>query len=212
MINVITVKHGTLYDAEYVNNMYAMVSRHLTLPFKFYCLTDNHRDIREEVAVLPLPDMPLAGWWYKPYMFCQGLFEHPTNFYIDLDMVIYRNIDKYMTLYPGEFVGLRDLYYLRDDLHAGLGSAVMRWQNNTYNFIWTRLERAPDLVKNYRGDQDYIWHYHKNAIRFYPDTWFHSYKWQADTESHADSSILVFHGDPKPHQVRMDPRVASDWR
>jgi hypothetical protein len=211
MINVITVKHGTAYSADYVNRMRHMIARHLTLPHRFYCLTEDPRDLEQGIETRPLPDLALQGWWMKPYMFCTGLFPTGTNFYIDLDMVIYRNIDKFMTYLPNEFMGLRDLYHLKDELHAGLGSAIMRWPNNTYNFIWSRLERAPDLQRNYRGDQDYIWHYHKNTIRFYPETWTHSYKWQSRQEPHEDSSVLVFHGEPKPHQIPTDPRVLNNW-
>ena len=212
MINVITVKWGTLYGAEYVNRMYNMIKRNLSLPFQFYCLTDDSRDLLPEIRTKPLPYLPLTGWWYKPYAFKQNLFsEGDINFYIDLDSVITGNIDRFMTYEPHQFVGLRDLIYNKHPERKGFGSGIMRWPNNRYQFIWTRLERAPDLHTRYVGDQDYIYHYHANSIQFFPEEWTTSYKWEYQEGKHkADSSILVFHGHPRPHEVE-DPIVQELW-
>ena len=38
---ILCMKWGTKYGAEYVNRLYNMVKRHLTLPFKMVCLTDR---------------------------------------------------------------------------------------------------------------------------------------------------------------------------
>ena len=36
--NVLVLKHGKKYTAEYVNKMYRMVKKHCTLSLNFYCL------------------------------------------------------------------------------------------------------------------------------------------------------------------------------
>ena len=49
---VICMKWGTKYGPEYVNRLYAMVSRHLTLDFQMVCLTDNADGIHPNVRCL----------------------------------------------------------------------------------------------------------------------------------------------------------------
>ena len=38
---VVCVKWGTKYGMDYLNNLYAAVRRNLSIPHKFYCLTDD---------------------------------------------------------------------------------------------------------------------------------------------------------------------------
>ena len=39
--HVVCLKHGKKYSAEYVNLLFKMVSRHLTVPFNFVCFTED---------------------------------------------------------------------------------------------------------------------------------------------------------------------------
>lgn len=206
MYNIITVKHGTLYDARYVNNMYSMMERHVTLPFKFYCVTDDHTDIRSEVTVLKFPDnFNYKGWWTKPYIFKIGLFEHDVNFYIDLDMVIVDNIDCFLTHESGNFIGMANFIK-----KPSLASGIMRWKNNTMNMIYERLNSS--IVGRYPGDQEYIWYYHKNHMKLYPNSWVESYKWHYKKNRLVPGrKIIAFHGRPNPHEVD-DEMIVSNWR
>lgn len=215
IINIITLKHGTKYNAMYVNNMYNMIKRNITLPFRFYCVTDDHTDLKREITVVKLPeDDDIKGWWWKPYLFNTGLFKEGTNFYIDLDMVIINNIDDFMTYKPGKFLGLRNYLYLREghEGHRSLASGIMRWENGMYNMVWTRLTRDKRLINNFDGDQDYIWAYHKDHIDFFPDEYTMSYKWDhiKDHKITDKTKVIVFHGEPRPHQVN-DQLIKEHW-
>ncbi len=215
IVNIITLKHGTKYGAVYVNNMYNMIRRNITMPFRFYCVTDDHTDLRKEITVIKLPeDDDIKGWWWKPYLFKTGLFKDGVNFYIDLDMVIIKNIDDFMTYKPGKFLGLRNYLYLREshEGHRSLASGIMRWENNTYNMIWERLTRDKHLIKSFDGDQDYIWAYHKDNIDFFPDDYTMSYKWDhiKDYKILPNTKVIVFHGEPRPHQVN-DQLIKEYW-
>jgi hypothetical protein len=35
-VNIVCLKHGTKYNSDYVNRLYNMVQRNLTIPFKFF--------------------------------------------------------------------------------------------------------------------------------------------------------------------------------
>jgi len=232
LLNVICLKHGTKYGPEYVNKLYNMIQRHLTVPHRFVCFTDNPNgiDLPVEIRMLPLNNV-IAGWWWKPYVFKYGHFpDGDTNLYIDLDMVIIKNIDDIVNFLPGEFVGLRDVIRALNRGVDKLGSAVLRWTSGTYTDIWTGIELNSDQIKRFTGDQDWIWYLHKRSVKFFPDPWIISYKWEARTLSelvrqngryaftsirnvqlNPDTRILAFHGTPDPHEV-MDPIIVDNWR
>ena len=89
---ILCLKHGTKYSADYVNTLYRMVKRHCTIDFTFVCLTDDTTGINPNIKTIPLPDY-LQGWWCKPYMFSPDLGLVGNVLYMDLDVVIAKNID-----------------------------------------------------------------------------------------------------------------------
>ena len=58
-VNIVCMKWGDKFPATYVNKLYAMVSRNLTLPFRFVCFTDDSKDIRSEVEIKDIPGLNL---------------------------------------------------------------------------------------------------------------------------------------------------------
>ena len=66
---VVCLKWGDKYSADYVNVLANMVARNTTVPYEFVCFTDNSNGIQAGIRVLPLPNLPITGWWYKPYFF-----------------------------------------------------------------------------------------------------------------------------------------------
>ncbi|CAC9594638.1 PMID: 11481431 [uncultured Gammaproteobacteria bacterium] len=58
-VNIICMKWGDKFPAEYVNRLYGMVSHNLSLPFRFVCFTENDSGIRNEVEIQPLPKLDL---------------------------------------------------------------------------------------------------------------------------------------------------------
>ena len=232
MYNIICLKHGTKYGPEYVNKLKYMIKRHTTVPFNFFCFTEQTQGLDNDVTVISLPnDIRFSGWWWKPYVFKEGLFPSGTvNFFIDLDMVIVNNIDKLLTYMPNEFVGLQDLGRVFGQNLNKLGSAILKWNANTHTDIWNTLDKTPSIAQRFRGDQDYLWHYQKDKIKFYPETWIRSYKWEIRSRSelvringklnfkeiknppiNPETSILAFHGSPDPHEV-LDPVIVNNWR
>lgn len=231
MINVICLKHGDKYGFNYVNKLYNMVSRHLSLPFKFVCFTDdaNHIDARIETRLLP--NAIYSGWWWKPYVFEKNHFSRgDVNLFLDLDTVIIDNIDHYFDYCVGDFVGLRDVSRAIKPKSFKLGSAVLRWNAGQYSDIWETLVNNPNLIKSMHGDQDLIWRLYKEDIKFYPDDWIRSYKWEIRNKSeligvgagtrfrdnrnptvNPNTSIIAFHGYPKPCQVH-DKIILDNWR
>ena len=232
MYNIICLKHGTKYGPEYVNKLKNMVKRHTTLPFNFFCFTENTHGIDSDINTIPLPmNKNLSGWWWKPYVFKEGLFPSGTiNFFIDLDMVIVNSIDKLLEYLPDTFVGLEDVGRVFGPGRIKLGSAVLKWPANSFTEVWTNFENDHTIVKQFPGDQDYLWHFHKDQIKFFPSDWIRSYKWEVrdrseiirvngrmtfkdirDPRIDSNTSILAFHGSPDPHEVK-DPVIVDNWK
>ena len=61
MKNILCVKWGNKFSAGYVNKLYSMVERHLTLPHRFVCLTEDPTGLNEEIETKPLlrKDLPV---------------------------------------------------------------------------------------------------------------------------------------------------------
>lgn len=230
MINIICLKAGTKYQPIYVNNLYNMIKRNLGLEHRFVCFTDDDKGINPAVEIIPLPDRKeIVGWWWKPYVFKRTHFEAgDINLFIDLDTVIVKNIDRFLEYMPGKFVGMKDAGRSlgRQDK---LQSCVMRWPAKAYGELWDELERNPLLMREFPGDQEYIWNRLCHQIKFYPDPWIRSYKWEVRTrpeliriggrfnfrdvrnvELEPETAMLAFHGTPDPHEV-MDPVIVDNW-
>lgn len=231
MLNVLCLKHGTKYGAEYVNKLYNMIERHITVPHRFVCFTDNPANLNSNIEIRILPQNgKLSGWWWKTYLFKQGHFEDgDTNLFFDLDMVIIGNIDNIATYMPTEFVGLMDVGRVFQRINPKLGSAVIKWPANQYADIWDRIESNPAESNRMHGDQDWIWHLHHDKIKFFPEIWIQSYKWEIRSRDELvrhggkfvfntvknptvdpQTNVLAFHGTPNPEDV-MDPVIVDNW-
>lgn len=176
-LNVVCLKHGTKYGPEYVNKLHSMILRHLTVPHRFVCFTDNEQGLNADIEVRTLPaDQGLHGWWWKLYLFQPGHFPNgDTILFFDLDMVIVSNIDKLIEYLPAEFVGLEDVGRIFNRAPK-LGSAVMRWPANKFSDIWENFNANRNLALKMHGDQDWIWAIGKGYIKFFPREWIISYK------------------------------------
>lgn len=193
-LNVVCVKWGTKYGAEYVNNLAAMVARNLSVAHKFICYTDDATGLVLGVVVKGLPGN-VTGWWNKLYPF---LNEKDRCLYIDLDTVITGNLDK-MAAYSGPFACLRD--FLRTD---GLGSGVMMW-NGDHSDIWFKWLQAgkPEKISGSDtiGDQAWIERMRPKADRIQDMHAVYSYKLHCRGWPPAGAKMVCFHGKPRPHEV-----------
>jgi len=229
--NVLCLKHGNKYSPEYVNNLKKMVDRHLTLPYNFYCLTENPLGLDDGIEVIKLPDH-LQGWWCKPYMYSNSLPIEGTILYMDLDVVIGSNIDKLFTFHPGEWCVIRDFTRAMQPTWQKYNSSVIRFKKGQLNNVWTEFNKDPQkIIGSHFGDQDWLWTAAKGTAKLWPDSWIQSYKWEIRKDRQLTAGekgkrkfmnkenptppeeccIAVFHGDPNPHNCT-DPWVVNNWK
>jgi len=196
--------------AEYVNNLFDMVKRNLSanVDGRFVCLTDDATGLHPDIQPMMLPS-DIKGWWGKLYLFKDGLFpKNERMIYFDLDTLIINNIDEIMA-YDG------DIAMLDDFLNPGtIAPGVMLWRAGVANAIWDEWNRN-GRPGNIQGDLWFI-----NSIahalpkieklqELMPDG-FVSYKQSATTAPPFGSSVVCFHGLPRPHEV--EGWVADVWK
>jgi hypothetical protein len=231
MITVLCVRFGSRYSRDYVERLRNMVSRHLTVPYEFVCLTDDSTPI-DGVRIIYQPNAGYAkGWWHKIHMFDPSLPVSGRILYFDLDIVLINNIDKLISNLDNNFYGILDFTRSVQPHRQSLNSSVMSWIHGNHCNIWHDFHTFYKSAIRLHGDQDWIWHLCKREIKFWPIEFIQSYKWEirgrqdltmaygkrnfkfvkTDIEIDPNCSVLVFHGDPKPDAIE-DPIIVDNWR
>lgn len=229
--NILCVRFGNKYSKDYVEKLRNMIDRNISVPFNLYCLTDDPNPIPGvQLIVQPNAAYP-KGWWHKIHMFDPKLPLRGRILYMDLDVVICNNIDKLTKIYNDDFMGIRDFNRKFQPKWKYLNSSVMSWVHGTQNHIYNQFMVNPNLAQRMHGDQDWTWKMSREKIKFWPENWIQSYKWEIrdrhdlqiingvrqfrtidnDIKPETDCCIVVFHGDPNPALVK-DRFVLENWR
>ena len=226
MYNVVCLKWGSKYPAEFVNRLHNMVRRNTTVPVNFYCITDNTEGLDEGINFRMLPDLGIKGWWYKLMLFKSELFDiSGTTIFLDLDVVITSNIDELFTYEPGTFRIIKDL-------KRGFNSSVFRLEIGSQTEVWERFwENKESIIERLHGDQDWIAEAIPHHMNEWPREWVVSFKKQCNarakrtwgaigrillkldmfptTKGYAqlpeEARIVIFHGKPDPVDVMNGP-------
>jgi hypothetical protein len=230
---VVCLKYGNKYSAEYVNKLYSMVKRNLTVPFEFVCYTEDSSDIDTDIRVEPIQIIPgVSGWWYKPMFFNPKLGLKGTILFFDLDVIVFDNIDNLFSYEAGKFCIIRDFNRHVIKNYNKFNSSIFRLTTNMHQHVYTDFIKNPNSqIKRFQGDQDWLRASIKEGTyAYWPDEWIQSYKWemrskpkfdnaprgQRDFETTGDpvikneTSVAVFHGDPNPHNCK-DQWVIDNW-
>ena len=215
MLNFACVFYGDKYTFPYVSNLYNMVERNLTSPYRFICFTDNtviHKQKQfkgKDIEFRQFKRHDFNGWFNKLQLFSPDSNLEGNTLYMDLDVVIMNNIECFG--YIGEdknFVGMNDF-----NPTSGLfNSSIMRFNNKYHSVIWEQYLKRRTEFNSSHGDQEIITaliQKHEDTISF-PDEWTQSYKWlnrkgeryhisKQTYEQDLNAKVCVFHGSPNPH-------------
>ena len=218
------MKWGDKYGPEYVNLLYSMVKRNLTLPFKFICFTENAKGIDSDVVICPLPSLglpegiPERGWlklatFKKPLEGLTG-----TALFLDLDVLIVDNIDAFFD-YEAEFALCFD--EKKKAKYIG-NSSVYRFEIGKHPEILVYFLENFESVKNeHRNEQAYLSHqlHVKNVLSFWPKEWTPSFKYHCiptfplnffkEPYIPKGAKIILFHGKPEPEDAAKG--ISGKW-
>ncbi len=223
-VNIICMKWGTKYGSDYVNKLYGMVSRNLTIPFRFICFTEISTGIREEVEIRELPNLglpdniPERGWlklatFQSPLADLQG-----TALFLDLDVIIVDNIDAFFE-YDAEF----SICYDEKKKAERIGnSSVYRFEIGAHTDVLEYFQNNFEKIKNtYRNEQAYLSDKinEKGMLKFWPKHWTPSFKYHCipkfpsnfwkSPNLPVDSKIILFHGKPEPSEAERG--ISGKW-
>ena len=225
--------HGDKYSWEYVEVLHGMLSRNFGVPIRLHVWTEALREVPNKYIKHNLIEMGLDGpktaWWYKTQLFNTAQFKGKM-YYFDLDIIVASSL-KWLTQLDtrSTFWAVRDFKYLWKDYNRQINSSVMVFDNSEMHWIWDKFyNNKEDIVKKYHGDQDYINECVINK-EFLNEDKIKSYRWQVlhggldfknrsyprrdeiDVELTPDTSLVIFHGKPNPHEVN-NAKLTSLWQ
>ena len=235
-LHVACLIHGTVYDWDYVERLYSTVRRNTSYDVVFHVYTEANRAVPDHMVKHELIEWaditgPRKSWWYKMQIFNPANHSGPL-LYFDLDTVILKNIDWIPKLSLRYFWAPRDFRHLWRPTHRGINSSVMWWDTQRFDWMWREFQKRDiyHLVKQYQGDQDYVSDLlTERDLRYFPPGNTASWRWQCfdggmnfrtrkhlapntGTQVDPQTSILIFHGSPKPHELLHDPVVKNFWQ
>ncbi|CAB4138114.1 hypothetical protein UFOVP328_307 [uncultured Caudovirales phage] len=225
--------HSDGYGWQYVDKLYSMLTRHLSRPVNLHVYTEESRPVPAPYIKHSLIDWGIQGpkksWWYKIQLFNKQFHSGPL-LYFDLDTVIVNNIDWLPQLNLRYFWTIRDFKHLWRPTHQGINSSVMFWDTEQFDWVWHGFMQNSihQNMRRYPGDQDYLSDtIFQPRLRYFAESWVQSWRWQcldggynfkqrawktpnSGTDIPDTTSVLVFHGHPKPHEIQ-DPTVVKHW-
>jgi len=194
---------GDVYDYKYVNNLVTAIKLNLQAPHKIVLLTDDKRQITQEVDEMIRFHHDWPRWWGKIELFKTGLFGEEQIFFFDLDTFIVGSLNE-IVKYRGEFCALKDFYRPHK-----LGSGMMSWHGTRMCRIYDEFVKHDRMYINNtpEGDQVIIDQF-KPTIEYFPDVFPNeivSYKvhcLRGDVAIMPPSAkVVCFHGKPRPHEI-----------
>lgn len=226
---IICVKWGTAYGADYVNRLYGMVSRNVTGAFRLVCLTDDARGIRPEVDTFALAPLGCpapqrsAGKWRKLVLWgadiptLTGL--HGPVLFIDLDSVIVDNIDDYFFYgSPHEVITARN--WAKPLRRLGQTS-VFRFPAGGVPVLLEAFRANPQAIADRYGfEQHYVTAMAPGGLKFWPPAWTQHFRlhclppwplryvWPARLPRGA--KIVTFPGGPNPADIQQGRWLPTD--
>lgn len=224
---ILTMKWGTLYGPNYVNNLARGVRRHLQRPHRFICFTDDATGLDDGVEALPLPELGLPKGhtdtrWRKLALFRKDLAGlSGTALFLDLDQVITDDLESFFEL-DGPFFIIRDDDLFRPKplrkvnpkrdafLHSVGNSSVFRYEIGAHSYILDAFLADPAAATaGYEISQQFqsaqlAQHGH---LTYWPKEWCVSFKndcvprgvksYFSDPILPQGARIVVFAGSPK---------------
>ncbi|MEL7089814.1 MAG: hypothetical protein AAGL98_15450 [Planctomycetota bacterium] len=232
-VNVICLKWGERYPADYVNRLYRSVTRHLRRPHRFVCFTENPAGLDGGIDAIPL-DRITVDETLRNDIFLKVAAIHsvsglagPTLF-LDLDVVILGSLDEFFDYEPDKFCIIHNWLPKRKTLFRGLpdvgNSSVFRFTPGRCDHVLDKFLADPHHARTaYPTEQAFLTDCMTGGRCYWPDGWTRSFKRHAmrlfplnlvlKPKLDLGTKVLVFHGRPDPDQAiagfRDSPRKSS---
>ena len=198
-VNVLCLKWGDYYTADYVNRLYAGVKRNLRLPFRFVCVTDDAAGLNPNIEAVPFPPDPKVPGTYAPRpwpnifaklaLFQDGFADlsGPTLF-LDIDLLVTGPLERFFLYRSGEFCIIHNWVERRKALFRKVpdigNSSCFRFEAGKSNGVWEtflREKEDPARKRSFRlGSQKFQTYamMKTGKVNWWPSSWVCSFKRQ----------------------------------
>ena len=219
--NIVTLKWGDRYDADYVNKLLRASKRNLKGDFRFVCFTDDASDIDPAIETFPIPDIDIperqiGTGWRKLCLFRDDLPLEGLCLFFDLDIVITGPLDDYFTYKTDNIAIIHNWVHWRKSIfekRPEIGnSSVFRWRANKHAHVVEQYLSEKDWALNtFSPPQSYLSHCIREHMIYWPEGWVKSFKRHCrptfplnfikEPKLPRDASIIAFHGKPDPDEA-----------
>ena len=222
IVNIVTLKWGTLYGPEYVNRLYRGVQRHLKRPFRFICFTEDTTDVSGEIECLDFPAFPVSkhlSWtaWRKFSLLQNEVPFEGLSLFLDLDVLITASMDKFFEIGRSEDFYIihnwveRRKMILRKAPDIG-NSSCFRFTTGQHHYAYERfLAEGDQMFRDYPTEQAGLTDTVRQYKKYWPNEWVRSFKRHCHRpfpfnmylppKYCPEASIIAFHGKPNPDQA-----------
>lgn len=226
---IICIKWGTKYGADYANKLYGMVSRNITPPFRFVCFTDDTTDVRSEVECQELPPLDITmptntmGKWPKSRLWGEKLGDLTGNvLFLDLDVIVVDSLDPFFEYgKPDDTV----LSYNPSNPLERLGqTSCFRFQVGSLTSLQEKFKADPQgIADKYRFEQRFVTRNAPGGVKLFPKAWVAHFRRKCrqpfplnyfkTPKIPKGASIIIFPGDLNPTDAisgRYHPNAADN--
>lgn len=194
-LSILSVKIGSKYNSEMVNNLYIMCCKNITTPFKFFCYTDDPTGLLPEIKIIKFVDHNFEVVFYNKLVMFSPWFDQQLlpgkRLYFDIDLIIKFNIDDVIDSATGDLTLIDAVW--REKFppgfpiwHHPFNSSCMVWETSPKTIsIWDHLMCDPEMFmcKYYWGMDSFLY-YEKEKIGidvgYFPIRKFYSHMYGVD--------------------------------
>ena len=212
----ITMKWGKKYDADYLNKLYNGIKKNISKSFSFYCITEIPEGLNKDIKIINL-ETKFKGWMKKCILFdekilnqLESIKENSLICFIDLDMIIYNNLD-FLTEYKGNFALMKTDDIQCEGSHNGYNSSIILYRKNFGRKIYDIMDKYENELTNQIIRFDHYLEFIVKNADFTQDVFigkildYNTYcKDKKLEELPKDGAIIAFPRSPKPHQCSED--------
>ena len=213
--NIICMKWGEKFDAGYVNRLYEMVEKNITIPHRFVCFTDNPQGINPKIETFPIPPLKEDGipdrMWKKLTVFNKELYDlKGTALFLELDIIIRQSLDPFFEE-EGEFLIIKD-WDFPDDIIGN--SSVFRFEIGKHPEVLEHFYGLGTAIrKHFKNEQAFLTYemFEKGVLKYWNSDWCVSFKrcclykfpvcYFKVARDPQEAKIVIFHGKPNPKQA-----------
>jgi len=225
-INLMTIKWGDKFAAEYPNLIHRMAKRHMPCEFNSYCMTDDPTGLDKDIIPVECTEkwlwddiLSMKQWWFwdaiKMSLFAPKLCGIEGKIlFTDLDNLFLNRLDRVIQTTPPAIIKTdwNANYHL--GMHSGnyfltMGfNASLIYVDNTSPVtkeIWDHFVNYYDRAKGSLYSSDaYLWRCHRDKINTYPESTVYShsrgakYPDQQKGKYRSDHEVCVFMEDHEP--------------